>query len=1343
MRVNKKNLLFSSLPSTRDLKKMMKADMGATAGPGNPGDIRLKNMLKTLPDNYFDVFGKPDAANPQNVQRADTKGGFNPIQPPPGQQPMDPNAYNPGVQPQPVRRQPNIGNAMLLGLEAVDAAIPGDKAYRHHVTRPQMGYSQYPQGTGSQAIMADGGTQGPRGGKKPPIYTNDPKDQRIKKYQDSLAYSNWSKDQLSRLKNKGYNPKLLNKKDAEEAGAQTSIATGEQPTGWYNYNQYTGEINNKDFLAHFPEPEQPYIYKNYSPNRSEVQSPKSLTGSYNPIHGSPMKAGASAGKNKTNFSFTGRDDRGQQDTRYFSDLDTWKAATDMMGYSNRETTDNDQEAHATGYQFKDGGWIKGAVNPAHKGYCTPMTKKTCTPRRKAFAKTMKKHHGFHEFGGIIPDNMSAFTQYDQGGTARGGSDTMNIFEQIALHPNMADMEGWAADGRMIPAGPDISGRIFNVLENRYPINLADATRVKKNIPKPKKSKVGSTLRGGSDTTNIFEQIAMHPNISDMQGWDGMDNGGSMRGGSDTMNIFEQIALHPNMSDMKGWDKAKSGKTLSKKKAREILHDGTAQGHPITEKQRRYFGAVASGYAASGIGIGPETGNPPLGPGRLNPNTDPGRHNAYLVDEVNYRLTHPTARAITQQYNPEETQLLQDAFIWGRRADQQGKSPQDVISSYFNKPTQQDPLGGLRQKLNQIGYGAAAMYNSTPDLTIQDKNNRPEPTLHFKDGGMMFADGGEIETMWGGDVQQTSNNPYDGGTMEFNGASHNDGGIGMHYNGNPVEVEGGETASRDSQGNLNIYGNMYLPGTRTKFKHVAKEMGKKEKRYDFLKNRGAELVNNSNPANRFDKLSFNAGRAMMEGGSVGQKDLAEKKENLAMLQRAMLDTADEFGIDAQHMSKGRVKRAKMGAYIPVATDGADLGPGDPNNPTRADRNKNPGNIRYSKFAREHGAIGQDKDGFAIFSDVNSGKTAMQSLLKSDKYKNLSVKEAIHKWTGNKPYKYDLGEVDNKKVSDLTTEEFDRTIGTMTKGEGTRYGGDKPKKPAKPSQPPTATPKIPGLPDIPLTPDGKPKKPGKVTPPPLTPINYSPRQPLPTNAEGLGVGDVAPELYAAASNKTEPVPAQFYHPELFTPYQVSFQDRINQNQSSYNALQRTIGATNPTALGAIAGQKYAADSGVKAEEFRTNQAISNDITNKNIALSNDAQLKNLGIADTQMVRQSTARSKTREYNQMILNSLSSKYAQNQLEQKRLKLYENLYDYRFMPTDQNGLQATYMGPDAVFNSGRNPATASNNANIKTVSKYDRNGNLTGYTNYDESSLKDAREAIELEMQRRKLPLLNVPPL
>ncbi len=54
--------------------------------------------------------------------------------------------------------------------------------------------------------------------------------------------------------------------------------------------------------------------------------------------------------------------------------------------------------------MKDGGhWIH--TNPANKGDCTPMTKSTCTGHKRAFAETMKKHHGFHQYGG----------QYDDGG----------------------------------------------------------------------------------------------------------------------------------------------------------------------------------------------------------------------------------------------------------------------------------------------------------------------------------------------------------------------------------------------------------------------------------------------------------------------------------------------------------------------------------------------------------------------------------------------------------------------------------------------------------------------------------------------------------------------------------------------------------------------------------------------------------------------------------------------------------------------------------------------------------------------------------------------------------------
>lgn len=42
-----------------------------------------------------------------------------------------------------------------------------------------------------------------------------------------------------------------------------------------------------------------------------------------------------------------------------------------------------------------------------------------------------------------------------------------------------------------------------------------------------------------------------------------------------------------------------GGNISRSKAKEILHDGTVHGHPLTDKQRKFFGAVASGYSNGG------------------------------------------------------------------------------------------------------------------------------------------------------------------------------------------------------------------------------------------------------------------------------------------------------------------------------------------------------------------------------------------------------------------------------------------------------------------------------------------------------------------------------------------------------------------------------------------------------------------------------------------------------------------------------------------------------------------------------------------------------------------------
>ena len=59
-------------------------------------------------------------------------------------------------------------------------------------------------------------------------------------------------------------------------------------------------------------------------------------------------------------------------------------------FANGYTNGGDRVGFKKGGKVKDKNWIQKAVNPKHKGFCTPMTKKTCTPKRKALARTFKK-----------------------------------------------------------------------------------------------------------------------------------------------------------------------------------------------------------------------------------------------------------------------------------------------------------------------------------------------------------------------------------------------------------------------------------------------------------------------------------------------------------------------------------------------------------------------------------------------------------------------------------------------------------------------------------------------------------------------------------------------------------------------------------------------------------------------------------------------------------------------------------------------------------------------------------------------------------------------------------------
>ena len=115
-------------------------------------------------------------------------------------------------------------------------------------------------------------------------------------------------------------------------------------------------------------------------------------------------------------------------------------------------------------------------------------------------------------------------------------------------------------------------------------------------------------------------------------------------------------------------------------------------------------------------------------------------------------------------------------------------------------------------------------------------------------------------------------------------------------------------------------------------------------------------------------------------------------------------------------------------------------------TRAWRNNNPGNIRSGEFATNHGAIGA-AGGFAVFPDYETGKSALQSLLKTSFYQELSISDAITRYappvennTAN--YQATLKKLTGlpleKKMNALTDEELGKIVGAIQHIEGYHEG-----------------------------------------------------------------------------------------------------------------------------------------------------------------------------------------------------------------------------------------------------------------------------------------------------------------
>jgi hypothetical protein len=543
------------------------------------------------------------------------------------------------------------------------------------------------------------------------------------------------------------------------------------------------------------------------------------------------------------------------------------------------------------------------------------------------------------------------------------------------------------------------------------------------------------------------------------------------------------------------------------------------------------------------------------------------------------------------------------------------------------------------------------------------------------GREQFAMGGDLK-VHRGEAETMSYNPYlpDGGeTIMFRGPSHENGGMPIEYGSSPVEVEGGEPAVKLQDGgtgedNMVVFGNLQIPNQflseigddkakGKKFKNYVADLSKIEARQNKIIDNSSNTLDNLEVNTPFDKLQLDTMNANLMGANMKLKDLAEKKKNAAAVQSAINDTAEENGLVADDLARGKIKmdkskenKAKYGAAIEQAQTGTQKAP-----VTRA---VSPENYFYLQGLYE--AAKKQKKGPLVekfqkeYSRINPG-FAEQVL-------------------GQYPITQH-GKRKGLKATDLESN-YDGIFGPRTERYMSALEIDRVKTPPlqfdnKPN--PVNLKPFPTKPFTTTTEETTKRK------KPIIPfLNELVDYFRPSDVEGLDPNQLMGEIYALSNNQLEPVQAQKYTPQLLSPYDISLQDQLNANQGDFNAIARMTGG-DPSALSALAAQKYAANSKVLGEQMRLNQANKAGVYSQNINAMNDAQLRNLNILDQQYGRQAQAKSNTKATTQGALNSISSKIAQNKLANRTLATYENLYNYRYDPR----FRAQNMNPLVDFES------------------------------------------------------------
>ena len=588
--------------------------------------------------------------------------------------------------------------------------------------------------------------------------------------------------------------------------------------------------------------------------------------------------------------------------------------------------------------------------------------------------------------------------------------------------------------------------------------------------------------------------------------------------------------------------------------------------------------------------------------------------------------------------------------------------------------------------------------------------------NLRQNNTMLEEGGDLQILEGGYAEPMSYNPHlpgEGETIMFRGNSHDEGGIPMTYGGNPVEVERGEpavTMMEGGQESLTVFGDLNIPkeyvdmiGDKNakgkKFKNYIADLSKKEAKQTKLLEKTTTALDELKPVTSVDKLKLSSLKANMLGANMKLKEIAQFKENAAMVQAAINDTAEEYGIDASALSNNKIKPIK-------ASQGAKYGgkfesyqnSGDPiPKYTQTDgRGK-----EFGKKANLEGNLDYNDPYEAgdSFKDYPKWQAKVNQAFDNPEIARRIVSN-LENYNGQDAA--DTRNIINSQSSMAAKMEKARQLATDGKVGPFHVVMDavidaSMKSPGTPLPMPEAKAPVeqidPNYEIVPHKRSGMVDVLGQLLP-------YM----RPSDVEALDANQLMGEMYAMSTNQLEPVQTQSYQPELGVPYDISYQDLLNQNQADFRAATRQTGF-NPAAASILSADKYSANERVLGQQFRDNQAMKDRVYSENRNTLNDAKLKNISLYDTQYQRQSQALSNTKATAQAAINSVSDKIAKNKLENRTLAVYENMYNYRYDPS----FRAVNMNAPYQFNIPQKYAPGEEA--ISHVPMYDSKGKVVGY--------------------------------